>query len=116
MFRASLTVKLAVVGLNREQLSALFDLLGSELMERQGDKSSLLDHSVSIDLGLRVIEIAVTTEARTQREAEALANYYIQDVVTATGGNYKSEEPEVRSSKLATPFSADITSRELVSV
>ena len=116
MFGASLTVGLTVSDLNRAQLEALFDMVGYALMERQGGKSSLLDHSVSIDLGKGVIEIAVTTEAKTERKAQALADYYVHDVLRATGGVYTSDEPEPVWSEHAVPFSADVTSRELIAI
>lgn len=118
MFGAALTVRLIVRDISREDLELLFHELGFALMERQGKMSSLLDHSVAIDLGEGVIEISVTTAARSEREAQALADFYVKDVLRSTGGHYiggAAAEP-VFSDEAEAFAGVEVTSRMLVSV
>ena len=116
MIRVVTHVRLVVPELSPSQLEDVFDRLGDALIERQGERSSLLDHSLSADLGLKLLEISVTTEGRTEQEAEALADFYVEDAIVATGGVYTPRPPEAQISGSATPFRTDVqhSERELV--
>ena len=116
MYGTALTLGLLVHHLGRDELEKLFDALGAALMERQGSGSSLKDHSVSIDLRESTIEISVTTEAATKREAVALAEFYVNDVIEATGGLIRQEEPSVVGTRDTVVFDAAVTAKELVAV
>lgn len=117
MVSSALNVRIAVTDLDRGQLEQLFDLLGEKLMERQGPESSLLDHSVSIDLGTGVIEITVTTSAKSEREAQVLADYYVNDVLTSSGGVYSAAAEEQHQKDAFPPeFGIEVTAHELVPV
>ncbi len=119
MVSSARTVSITVTDLDRGQLEQLFDVLGEKLMERQGPDSSLLDHSVSIDLGTGVIEIAVTTTARLQHEAEVLADYYAEDVLTSAGGVYSRAADahlQGRGVAASTEFAMAVNGRQLVAV
>lgn len=119
MVSSALTVSITVPDLDRGRLEQLFEVLGEKLMERQGPDSPLLDHSVSIDLGTGVIEIAVTTTARSLREAEVLADYYIEDVLSSAGGVYSQAADahlQGRGTAASAEFATAVNGRQLVAV
>ena len=122
MFGASLTVKVTVHGLDRAGLEALFHGLGSHLIERQGEGASLLDHSVAADLGSSSFEISVTTAGKTADEANAMADFYIRDVLKATGGNPTDVAKKFRATPSPVALASDeaagieVLERELVAV
>lgn len=105
MFGAAVTAQIVVPKLGREDLEGLFHALGKALLSLQGGDSALLDHAVALDIGKGIIEISVTTVADDPDMAHSLAEGYLRNAITATGGNIKNSgvgRLSVTSSELVT--------------
>ena len=100
MYGAAVTFQFVVVSLSRDDLEQLFYALGDALTDLQGDSSPLLDHSVSLNRGTGLIEIAVTTSADDADDATALGERFIREAIVATGGNVREAEAAVISREL----------------